>query len=54
MREHLASIVALMKAADTWKQFKGMINRALPRYAPMPLFDQVDEQQENAVTVESV
>jgi hypothetical protein len=54
LREHLASVVALMKAADSWKQFKGMLNRALPRYAPMPLFDQLDEQQQNTVTVESL
>lgn len=39
LREHLASVVALMKAADTWKQFKDMLNRALPRYLPAPLFD---------------
>jgi hypothetical protein len=32
LREHLASVVALMKAADKWGQFVTMINRALPRY----------------------
>jgi hypothetical protein len=54
LREHLASVVALMKAADTWHQFKEMINRALPRYAPLPLFDQAEEEQENAAIVEIV
>ena len=32
LREHLASVVALMKASDRWSQFVGMLNRALPRY----------------------
>ena len=36
LREHLASVVALMKAADKWKQFLGMLNRALPRYGDTP------------------
>jgi len=40
LREHLASIVTLMKACDDWPQFKKMLNRALPKYRPLPLFDQ--------------
>lgn len=40
LREHLASVVALMKAADDWPQFMKMIDRSLPRYKPMPLFEQ--------------
>lgn len=43
LREHLASVVALMKAADDWAQFITMIDRALPRYKPLPLFDNVKE-----------
>jgi hypothetical protein len=39
LKEHLASVVALMKAADTWPQFIAMIDRALPKYKPLPLFD---------------
>ena len=42
LREHLYSVVALMKAADDWTQFMVMINRALPKYRPMPLFDKED------------
>ncbi len=45
LREHLASVVALMKAADDWPQFMKMIDRSLPRYKPMPLFDQVLERE---------
>ncbi|HEY3349395.1 MAG TPA: P63C domain-containing protein [Thermoanaerobaculia bacterium] len=40
LREHLASVVSLMKAADTWAQFMKMMNRSLPRYdATYSLFD---------------
>ncbi len=36
LRERLASIVALMRATDTWGDFMRMINRSLPRYADTP------------------
>jgi len=36
LREHLASVVALMKAADDWSGFSRMLNRALPRYGDTP------------------
>ena len=36
LREHLASIIALMRAADSWQQFKSMFDRALPRYGDTP------------------
>jgi len=36
LREHLASVVTLMKASDGWHQFTGMLNRALPRYGDTP------------------
>ena len=36
LREHLASIIALMRAADSWQQFKSMLDRALPRYGDTP------------------
>lgn len=38
--EHLASVVALMKAADDWDQFMRMLDRALPPYGktlPLPM-----------------
>jgi hypothetical protein len=40
LREHLAAVVALMKAADSWPQFVTMLDRSLKRYKPLPLFDQ--------------
>jgi hypothetical protein len=39
LREHLASLVALMRAADDWDTFERMLNRALPKYADLPLFE---------------
>lgn len=32
LREHLSAVIALMKAANDWGQFKKMVDRALPRY----------------------
>ncbi|HEY2171759.1 MAG TPA: hypothetical protein VGJ30_19195, partial [Candidatus Angelobacter sp.] len=39
LREHLASVTALMKASDKWEQFMKMVDRSLPRYKELPLFD---------------
>jgi hypothetical protein len=36
LREHLASVTTLMKASDTWDQFKHMLERSLPRYGDTP------------------
>jgi hypothetical protein len=44
LREHLASVIALMTAAAKWEDFKRMINRALPRWGNLPLFDAADRQ----------
>jgi len=39
LREHLASVVALMKAADDWEHFMRMINRSLPKYGANRLLE---------------
>jgi hypothetical protein len=39
LREHLASLVALMRAADDWDGFLRLLDRALPKYSDLPLFD---------------
>jgi hypothetical protein len=39
LREHLASVIALMRASDNREDFIRMLNRSLPRYLPAPLFD---------------
>ena len=36
LREHLAAVTSLMKASDSWNQFMGLLNRALPRYGDTP------------------
>jgi hypothetical protein len=43
LREHLASVTTLMRAADTWEQFMAMIDRSLKRYTVLPLFEGHDE-----------
>lgn len=40
LREHIASVTTLMKASSKWDEFKRLINRALPKWEDMPLFDQ--------------
>ena len=30
LQEHMSAVLALMRAATTWKQFERMLNRALP------------------------
>ena len=42
LREHLASSVALMRAADDWDGFAKMLDRALPKHPDMPLFDSLE------------
>jgi hypothetical protein len=39
LREHLASVIALMRASDSREDFLKMMNRSLPRYLPAPVFD---------------
>jgi hypothetical protein len=46
LREHIAAVTALMKAAPDWRRFYSSINRALPQYdttIPM-LMDFPDEE----------
>ncbi len=42
LREHLAAVIALMKASTSWDQFRRALQRALPRYGStmeLPLED---------------
>ena len=32
LREHIASVITLMKVSNSWRRFYGMLNRALPRW----------------------
>ena len=47
LREHLASVITLMKASTNWRRFYAMLNRALPRWdstLPMALDFKEDEE----------
>lgn len=37
LREHLASVITLMRASDSWNSFMIMMDRALPRYTQLSL-----------------
>ncbi len=45
LQQHLSAVTALMKASDTWKQFKPMVDRALPKYKRLPLFDGLEPKE---------
>src|SRR5690606_36902337 len=43
MLQHLAAVLALMRASSTKADFKKSLNRALPKYVSAPLFEQLDQ-----------
>jgi len=45
LQRHLSAVTALMKASDTWDQFKPMVDRVLPKYKRLPLFDGSDPNE---------
>jgi hypothetical protein len=48
LQQHLSAVTALMKASDTWDQFKPMVERALPKYKRLPLFDGLESKETKA------
>jgi hypothetical protein len=46
--QHLSAVTALMKASDTWKLFKPLLDKALPRYKRLPLFDGLEPKEASA------
>ena len=46
--QHLAAVTALMKVADTWKQFRPLVDKALPHQTRMPLFDGMEPIEHNS------
>jgi P63C domain len=42
LREHLASSITLMRVADNWDGFYAMLNRALPKWGDLPLFETME------------
>lgn len=51
LQEHLAAVTALMKSSDTWDDFEKRLNRALPKFQKMPLFDAVADENGNIPTL---
>jgi hypothetical protein len=46
LREHLSSVITLMKISPNWRKFMEYINRALPKQTELPLFDEVDKAKD--------
>lgn len=42
LQEHISAVIALMKSCDDWEDFQLRLNRSLPKYEPVPLFDEID------------
>lgn len=43
--QHLSAVIALMRASENWRQFKLMVDKALPRYKHLPLFDGLEPEE---------
>ncbi len=39
LQEHISALVALMKSSDDWDDFEKRLNKALPKFKALPLFD---------------
>lgn len=44
LQEHISAVIALMRSSDDWDDFHKRLNRALPVFKPMPLFDWADKK----------
>lgn len=49
LREHIASVITLMRAASNWRNFTSLLNKSLPKYAEtLPiLFPDKDEETDD-------
>jgi hypothetical protein len=48
LREHLGSIVAIMKLSDEWREFMGRLDYIHPRYnSQLPLILQYDAEHDD-------
>ena len=48
LREHLASVITLMKVSTSWRRFYAMLNRALPKWgSTLPMVLEFKEEEEN-------
>jgi hypothetical protein len=53
LRELLASEITLLRIFDDgeWDEFDKALNKAIPKYIELPLFDQYEETENHALTV---
>jgi hypothetical protein len=52
LREHLASVITLMRASSNWRNFYSMLNRSLPRWdttLPMPMPMPIDYENDKEI-----
>ena len=50
LAQHLHAVIGLMRAADDWSQFKGLIDKAFARredHATLPLFKSLSDDDPN-------
>ena len=48
LQEHISALIALMKSSDDWEDFEKRLNKALPKFKPMPLLDGVGDYERPA------
>jgi len=47
LREHIASVITLMKVSNNWRKFYAMLNRALPKWgSTLPMVLEFKEEEE--------
>ena len=46
LKDHFIKLITLMNASVDWEQFKGLVDRSLPKYKELPLFDGHDDEAE--------
>jgi hypothetical protein len=44
--QHISALIALMRIAENWDDFVPLVDKALPKYKSMPLFDGLGEDQD--------
>jgi len=49
LREHIASVITLMKVSTSWRRFYAMLNRALPKWdSTLPMAFDFKEDEEDS------
>ena len=51
LQEHLSALKALMKSCDDWEDFYKRLNRALPKFQELPLWDLAEKKDSEKIIV---